>query len=459
MRHWFVRRLLRLFRVVSRVSLWFETRFTVTGGLVIGGTIAAAVFGVDPRQTLAYLLAAVLVSVIAIAMGLSLYWRPQLELKRELPDTVTVDSPTSYTVLIRNHSTRSEYNLVISDELRTIYPSADTFQRAATNARDRSLNWFDRRVGFPRWLDLLRTGRGAHLKPIPVPMIPAHAMIEVTIPLTPLRRGKLIFTSLEIKRPDPMGIFFAKHRVKAYGELVSLPKRYPVPPLQWISQRHFHRGGVALAATVGDSEEFIGVRDYRPGDPLRHIHWRSFAKRGAPVVKEHQDEFFDRHALVIDTFLGHSPPAHFEATIAVAASFIQCTRPHDSILDLVFIEQKVWQITTGRGLSNNRRVLTYLAELQYSHTDNFDHLAAYLRRYLDQLASIIMVGTTWDTTRQVFVKELHHRRLRCRALQISESDVRTTDLSKTAMGASGAEPQTIRPSMIEHDIAHLATLG
>ena len=43
------------------------------------------------------------------------------------------------------------------------------------------------------------------------------------------------------------------------------------------------------------------LRDYRPGDPLQRVHWKSFARTGRPVVKEYQDEFFERHALVLDT--------------------------------------------------------------------------------------------------------------------------------------------------------------
>ena len=46
----------------------------------------------------------------------------------------------------------------------------------------------------------------------------------------------------------------------------------------------------------------MSLRDYRPGDPLQRIHWKSFARTGDPVVREYQDEFFERHALILDTF-------------------------------------------------------------------------------------------------------------------------------------------------------------
>ena len=37
---------------------------------------------------------------------------------------------------------------------------------------------------------------------------------------------------------------------------------------------------VALASSVGQSDEFVALRDYRRGDPLRHIHWKSVSKTG-----------------------------------------------------------------------------------------------------------------------------------------------------------------------------------
>src|SRR5206468_1409519 len=72
------------------------------------------------------------------------------------------------------------------------------------------------------------------------------------------------------------------------GALVVLPKRYAVPDLALPGVRKYQRGGVALAGAVGDSEEFVSLRDYRPGDPLRRVHWRSAARVGRPVVKEYQ---------------------------------------------------------------------------------------------------------------------------------------------------------------------------
>src|SRR5206468_1933896 len=89
------------------------------------------------------------------------------------------------------------------------------------------------------------------------------------------------------------------------------------PRWAWLGARKYQRGGIALISSVGDSEEFASLRDYRPGDPLRRIHWRSVARVGRPVVREYQGEFFVRHALVLDTFAGRPESHVFEEAVSV----------------------------------------------------------------------------------------------------------------------------------------------
>src|SRR5204862_6450540 len=104
-------------------------------------------------------------------------------------------------------------------------------------------------------------------------------------------------------------------------------------------------GGVALASAIGESEEFVSLRDYRPGDPLRRIHWRSWAKAGKPVVKDFQDEFFVRHALILDTFTEPDDLAVFEEAVSVAASFACTVDTQESLLDLLFIGPQAFTFT------------------------------------------------------------------------------------------------------------------
>src|SRR5262249_47616439 len=146
--------------------------------------------------------------------------------------------------------------------------------------------------------------------------------------------------------------------------LLVLPKRYIIPPIALPGAMKYQQGGVALASAVGQSEEFMALREYRRGDPLRHIHWKSWARAGRPVVKEFQDEFFVRHALILDTFTTSARAEVFEEAVAVAASFACSLRSQESLLDLMFVGPQAFCFTTGRGLAHTDQMLEILAAVR-----------------------------------------------------------------------------------------------
>ena len=180
----------------------------------------------------------------------------------------------------------------------------------------------------------------------------------------PLRRGVLRFTGVTLARPDPLGLFRALTTVPLPQSVLILPRRYPLPAIALPGVAKYQEGGVALAANVGQSDEYVALRDYRHGDPLRHIHWRSWARVGRPVVKEFEDEFFVRHALVLDTFTDHPHSEVFEEAVSVAASFA-CTLPtQESLLDLLFVGPQSYCFTAGRGVAHVDQMLEILASVR-----------------------------------------------------------------------------------------------
>ena len=57
----------------------------------------------------------------------------------------------------------------------------------------------------------------------------------------------------------------------------------------------------------GDGEEFYGLREYRPGDDRRKIHWKRTASRGEPVIREEERERQRTVTLHLETATGRDP--------------------------------------------------------------------------------------------------------------------------------------------------------
>lgn len=160
------------------------------------------------------------------------------------------------------------------------------------------------------------------------------------------------------------------------------------------------------ASHVGDSQEFMSLRDYQPGDPMRAIHWRSYAKTGHPVVKEFHDEFFVRQGLVLDTFQENMPTKIFEEAISVAASFCLTLPGQDALLDLMFIGDKAYRFTSGRGLGQSESLLETLACVKACAGDSFDKLRNLIPEFSTETSGMICVLLNWDSKRKNLVESI-----------------------------------------------------
>ena len=89
------------------------------------------------------------------------------------------------------------------------------------------------------------------------------------------------------------------------------PRFYSMESFQLPLGRRYQPGGIPLASHTGDSLEFMGTREYRPGDPIKHIHWRSWARVGKPVVMEFQEEFFSRIGIILVERSGRAALSRF----------------------------------------------------------------------------------------------------------------------------------------------------
>lgn len=348
----------RVFGRIQRTSIWFDSKFTAAGRLLILGLVISTIYSLDPSQTSAYQLAASIAAALLVAVLISFKRPRDLSIQRIIPSFLTAGETGSYVIQLEN-KTPSSINSVSLRERLTTGRSTSVYFTSSENLQ--SIGWLERKMGFLPWLNQQRYLFGAKLASSPVQNVPANSSTSFTQPVTPLRRGILYLGGTDIRQTEMLGL---ARNIKHHPEpdkITVLPPRIQLPKVAWQSQRLFHRGGVSVASTVGDSQEFIGLRDYRPGDPLRQIHWRSFAKLGRPVVREFQDEYFDHHALVLDRCIEAGQEKTFEVATSVAVSFVQTRQPNDSLLDLVLVGDFSWRATAGRGTNDKARLLEHLA--------------------------------------------------------------------------------------------------
>lgn len=136
------------------------------------------------------------------------------------------------------------------------------------------------------------------------------------------RRGLHHFPALLLHSTGPFGFFKTARSLAVASNLLIYPSYHPLKRLRLLEQQEFAQ---RQTANVGLGTQVIGTREYRAGDSLRQIHWRSTARRNQLVVKEFSNEDQLTLTVVLDlaqnSSLGNGKTSTFETAVRLAASF------------------------------------------------------------------------------------------------------------------------------------------
>ncbi|WP_018680143.1 DUF58 domain-containing protein [Actinokineospora enzanensis] len=249
---------------------------TLSAALVLG--LLGAVLGYPLLIVLAVGAAvALLCAVVAVAL------RPDIELTREVgPDRVRVGEAAIGRVEVRN---------------RSRWPSP-------------GFTAVDRVDGEPvpvRFAPMAAGGRKVAHYPVPTP-----------------RRGVLSLGPLTVERQDPLGLLRRAQRRTGDEVLWVHPRVHLMRPLP-VGRVLDYEGRVMENSRAG-TVTFSTLREYRPGDDPRQIHWRSTARMGTLVVREHIDTTEPRTSVLLDTRLSIVDGDGFEQAVEVAASVLDAVQ-------------------------------------------------------------------------------------------------------------------------------------
>ncbi len=410
---------------VTRASRRASRRNSERGRLLQTSTFICAAVGLDTDLTFVYQLFALLLCIlIASRLSLKLYI-PEVDVRRRLPKYATAGEPFEYFITVFNEGDRIERDLKVMDNPRVVPPTFEQF-KSTKEPGEESRNAYDRWIGFHRFIWLQRLNTGINVKNGTVPDVNLRSSTDARMEATPLRRGMVYFTSTTILHPDPLELNYGTIDFDNPEQLIVLPKRYQLSrQFQFEGGRHFQPGGVNSTWSIGESDEFVSLRDYRDGDPIRKIHWASSAKRDKPVVKEFQDEFFVREALVVDTFTDN--PELLEEVISVSASLLTNIDNSEGLMDLCFMGERPEVITAGRGYAQTSQQLEALATMSRATAsmEDFEEMLTSLSRLM---SGCIFVMAGMDEEKEELLKAVEGRGVPTALFVVTEKGADTSSI-------------------------------
>jgi uncharacterized protein (DUF58 family) len=157
------------------------------------------------------------------------------------------------------------------------------------------------------------------------------------------QRGHYSFPPLQLQSRGPFSLFRTRYALAVAGEILVYPKYFPLKRIRLLENRGFTD---RHSMRTGSGNEIIGTREYRSGDSLRKIHWRSTARAGRLVVKEFSDTEHFTMTVLLDlsagTGQGEGKYSSFETAIRIAASLAYFATQQNIPFRLTGVSQQ-WQ--------------------------------------------------------------------------------------------------------------------
>ena len=417
-------RLRFLHRSYSRTGRWgwrAARRIRSFGwGMALTATIAA-VLGTNVEESAVYMIFCFAVSSLALAFIWIFLRKAKVSATRSLPEFGSVGQELHYAVEVKNEHSKPLSAMLFEEWPPDPTPDYDTFANTPEPGEEKR-NIVDRTMLFYRWTWLQERERGFTLleaKQSPRQLSPGETG-RALFHLTPQHRGILHLAELRVLLPDPFGLFQRCQLVTAPKDhVIVLPKRYPLEHFSLPGDAHLHMGGEAASNSIGQTGDFLHLRDYQSGDAMRAVDWKSWARTGIPVVREYEDNFFPHYGVILDT--SGPPGQRFEEAVSVASSFVASMDTQECLLDLIFIGQKSYRITAGQGVARRSKLLEILATVQARTQTDFEALHALIARESKHLTALLLIFPDWSVERRVFLTRLRQQGLEVTVFLIADS--------------------------------------
>jgi len=154
------------------------------------------------------------------------------------------------------------------------------------------------------------------------PILPRHSR-TVRYQVAAEVRGSYDLGPLLVRVTDPFGMLDLHRRFTSTSTLVVVPAAERLPTINLLGARSGNGEDRPRSFSHGSASD-VTVREYRLGDDLRRVHWRTSAKTGELMVRREEEPWQARCTLFIDNrttaHRGSGPDSSFERAVTAAAS-------------------------------------------------------------------------------------------------------------------------------------------
>jgi uncharacterized protein (DUF58 family) len=192
-----------------------------------------------------------------------------------------------------------------------------------------------------------------------------------------------------------------RRRITVTGDsTLVVPAIEPLGALPFVRPASTSETAMHTVPRRGLGPEYLGIREYRQGDSMRHVHWASTARAGTMMVREFEQEQTRRLAIVVDASRDAEPgPDGFtplDRACSAAASVALAAVAHGHGARVVTRGGGHGAVEVLAG-ADERALLEHLALLAPSeHPPPFVEVIGVAAASLRGVDTAVLVFPTWD---------------------------------------------------------------
>ncbi len=205
-------------------------------------------------------------------------------------------------------------------------------------------------------------------------------------------RGRYEVGPLVVRLTDPFGLCELSRSFTTVAHMTVVPHVVALPNVR-LAGEYAGSGDSRARSVAVHGEDDIATREYRDGDDLRRVHWRSTARTGELMVRREEQPWESKATVLLDTrrhgHRGEGPTSSFEWAVSAAASVAVHMRHNGYKIRMV----------TGNGadIDSTERdgdgvLLDSLAEVELNPSANIPELVERIRRRSDGGLVIAVLG-------------------------------------------------------------------
>jgi len=217
---------------------------------------------------------------------------------------------------------------------------------------------------------------------------------KLSYQLIPERRGVYQLCDIQLSVPDLLGMYEFSRRLQQPQELIVYPKPISLPPV-W---RATSAGGAGRTTTRRKSHQgtdLYGVREYVPGDDLRHIHWKVSAHANQLVITEREERRSLAATVILDlsqgVHVGEGNRSTLEYGVIVAVSLLVQALSQHVPVQLIAEGSQDFTVPSAGASAAKENFLKALARAQADNTVDLLNVAQRHQLQLSDAGSVAVI--------------------------------------------------------------------